>query len=243
MNLRLLPAMSVLILSLSPVFAQDRYYVWTYQYGTEEATEFELESNSFFNTPSLSNNAHSLNQQFELEYGASDDLQLGLYQVFSRDYPSGSLSAKSSKLEVLYKLAPRNVLPADPMLYVEYSRDWNFKNPNKAEVKLILSRDIGKLDGTINGIAEYEFGGKTEFTPELSMGISYEIIQGVRLGVEGFSTMSDEKEANDEDLQGTALGPTVAISTPWFWLTTGASFGVSENSNALNFCTALGIDL
>lgn len=243
MNLRLTILLLLSVVSLSAAFAQDRYFVWSYQYGTEEAGESELESNSFFNTPSLSNNIHSLNQQFELEYGVTDNFQLGLYQVFGRDYPSGNLSAKSSKIEALYKLAPQNALPADPMIYFEYSRDWNLKNPNQAEAKIILSKEIGKLYGALNGIGEYDFGGRTDFTPELSAGLSYEIFQGLRIGVEGFSTLSDEGEAGDEDLQGTALGPTISISTPWLWITTGASFGISKNSNAMNFCTILGIDL
>jgi hypothetical protein len=243
MNTRLAITTLLSVISLSPAFAQDRYFVWSYQYGTEEPTEFELESNSFFNTPSLSDNVHSLNQQFELEYGVTGNFQLGLYQVFGRDYPSGGLSAKSSKIEALYKLAPTNTLPVDPMIYFEYSRDWNFTNPNGAEAKIILSKEVGKFYGTLNGIAEYEFGGRTDFTPELSAGLSYKLLDGLRIGVEGFSTLSDETEADDEDLQGTALGPTISISTPWLWITTGASFGISKNSNALNFCTIFGIDL
>ncbi|MCL4511986.1 MAG: hypothetical protein M1470_13075 [Bacteroidetes bacterium] len=231
------------LFSFSSVFAQGRYYIWNYQYETEEANEFELESHSYFNTPSLSNNAHSLEQQFELEYGVTDRFQLGLYQVFGRDYPAGSISAKSSKIEILYKLIPKNNFVVDPMVYFEYARDWNFTNPNRAEAKLILSKDFGRLNGTVNGIAEYEFGGRNNFTPEISAGLSYELASYLRAGVETFATISDEDEASDEDLHGVGVGPTISLSTPWFWITTGASFGVSKNSNAINFRAIIGIDL
>lgn len=243
MKIILLSVIFLTLFTLSTASAQDRYYVWTYPYETEEANDFEIESNSFFFTPSLSDNIHSLEQQFELEYGVTDRFQLGLYQVFGRDYPSGSISAKSFMVEALYKLAQKNRLILDPMIYLEYERDWNFKNPNHAEAKLILSKDFGRLNGTVNGIAEYEFGGRNEFTPELSAGLSYEIVDGLRAGVETFATLSDEEEAADEDLHGTGIGPTISLSTPWFDITTGATFGISKNSNAVNFCTTIGIDL
>ncbi len=239
-----LPIIFLLLLSFFSIgLAQDRYYVWTYPFETMEANEFELESNSFFFTPSLSDNTHSLDQQFELEYGVTDRLQVGLYQVFSRDFPSGKISAESFMLEALYKLAQTNEFPVDPMIYLEYERDWHFNNPNRAEAKLILSKDFGRINGTVNGIAEYEFGGRVRLTPEFSAGISYELVKGFRAGVETFVTLSDEDETVDEDLSGTGIGPTVAFATPWFDITSGATFGISKNSNAVNFCTTIGIDL
>ncbi|MCL4540355.1 MAG: hypothetical protein M1378_12305 [Bacteroidetes bacterium] len=133
---------------ISTASAQDKYYVWTYPYETTEANEFELESNSYFFTPSFSNNDHTLIQQFELEYGITDRLQLGLYQVFSRDYPSGSVSAESFMVEALYKLSGKDQWIVDPLIYLEYERDWNFRDPNHGEAKLILSKDFGRLNGT-----------------------------------------------------------------------------------------------
>ncbi len=241
-NLLLLVSFST-ILVFSPASAQDRYYVWAYPYGTTAANEFELESNSFFFTPSLSNNEHSLIQQFELEYGVTDRFQLGLYQVFSRDYPSGNVSAESFILEALYELARKNEFAVNPMLYLEYERDWNFRNPNRAEAKLILSKDFGRLNGTLNGIAEYEFGGSSQLTREFSAGVSYEVMKGFRAGVETFMTLGDEDDTADDDLGGTGIGPTVSLATPWFDITSGVTFGLSKNSNAVNFCTMIGFDL
>lgn len=238
-------------ISSSPALAQGRYYVWNYRYDTEEADEFELESYSFFAAPSLSNNVRSLDQQFEIEYGITDRIQVGLYQVFGRDYPdkSESFSAKSSMIEVLYKLAGQNEFPVDPLLYVEYAREWDRRNSNQAELKLILSKDFGRLNGTVNGIAEYEFGGRNDLVPELSAGISYRLTDNFRAGVETFASLSDESVETDEDWSegfrghGLALGPTLSFSTQWFSIASGACFGISRNSSALNFCTVIGIDL
>ena len=230
--------------SFSIASAQDRYYVWTYPYQTTEANEFELESTSYFFTPSLSNNNHTLVQQFELEYGVTDVFQMGFYQVFSRDYPSGELSAESFMVEALYQLAAKDRWIVNPMIYLEYERKWDFKTPNHGEAKLILSRDFGRLNGTINGIAEFEFGGRSDFAPEFSAGASYEIVKGLRAGVETFMTLSDEDDDDaDEDLSGTGIGPTIFIATPWFDIASGVTFGVSRNSNAVNFCTNIDFEL
>jgi hypothetical protein len=239
---RMYVSISLLAISfISTASAQERYYVWTYPYGTEPENEFEVESNSLFLTPSVSNDKHSLVQQFELEYGVTERFQLGLYQVFGRNFPSGNFFIQSSMLEALYELAGKDKLPFDPMLYLEYEHDWNSRN--RAEVKMIMSREFGKLNGTVNGIVEYEFGGRTALTPEFSAGLSYEIADGLRAGIETFVMLTDEDEAADDDLGGTSVGPTVALNTPYFDIASGLSFGIAGNSNALSFCTTIGIDL
>ncbi len=222
--------------------AQDKYYVWTAPYETTDANEFELESYSYFLTPSLSDNTHSLVQEFELEYGVTDRLQLGMYQVFNRDYPAGSGEA-SFMIEALYKLAGRDRWIVNPLLYLEYERPWDFKSPNHLEAKLVLSKDIGRLNGTVNGIGEFEFGGKSDFSPELSAGASYLVADGLRAGVEGFFTLSDEDKSADEDFSGSGVGPTVSVSTPWFDITSGVLIGTSRGANALNFCTNIDFEL
>lgn len=239
-----LQLVSLIVLStLSAASAQEKYYVWTYPYETTEANEFELESNSYLFTPALSDNEHTLVQQFELEYGVTDRFQLGFYQVFTRDYPSGRQSAESFMIEALYKLAEKDKWVVNPLLYLEYERDWNFKSPNRAEAKLVLSKDFGRLNGTFNGMAEYEFGGRSDFTPELGVGISYELLEGFRAGMETLVTLSDEREVQDEDPGGTGIGPTISVATPWFDITSGATFGISRNSNAVNLCTNIDFEL
>lgn len=237
--------LATLLILLIPTTAsaQEKYYVWTYPFETAGAGEFELESSSCLFTPSLSNNEHALVQQFELEYGVTDRFQLGVYQVFSRNYPAGNVEAESFMIEGLYKLAKRNEWIANPLIYLEYERSWNFKSPNHLEAKFILSKDFGRLNGTVNAVGEYEFGGRTDFSPELSAGISYELIVGFRAGVEAFMTLSDEDEIRDEDLRGTGVGPTLSVATPWFDVTSGVTFGISANSNALNFCTNIDFEL
>lgn len=228
---------------VSTASAQEKYYVWTYPFETTEANEFEIESNSYLFTPSLSDNAHTLVQQFEIEYGVTDRFQLGLYQVFDRSYPAREISAKSFMVEALYKLARKSRWIVNPLLYLEYQRPWDLKSPNHVEAKLILSKDFGSFNGTINGIGEFEFGGRSSFDPELSVGASYRIIEGFRAGIETFVTLTDEDEASDEDFGGTGIGPTFAVATPWFNITSGATFGITKRSNAVNFCTNIDVEL
>lgn len=233
----------VILSSLSAASAQEKYYVWTYPYETSEANQFELESNSCLFTPSLSECKHTLVQHFELEYGVTDRFQLGFCQVFIREYPSGRLSAESFIIEGLYKLAQKNKWAVNPLLYLEYERDWNLKSPNCAEAKLALSKDFGLLNGTFNGIAQYEFGAGSDITSKIIAGISYELIEGLRAGIEALVTLSDEREAEDEDPGGIGIGPTVSVATPWFDIASGATFGITGNSNAVNFCANIGFEL
>lgn len=222
---------------------QEKYYVWTSPFETTDASEFEVEINSYLFMPSFSGNVSTLSQQFEIDYGVTDRFQLGFEHLFNVSYPSGKTSAESFTIAALYELAQKGRWIVNPMLCLEYERAWDFKFPNRAEAKLILSEDFGYFNGTINGIGELEFGGGSGFGPEISAGTSYEIVKGFRAGVEAFITLTDKGESADEHLHGTGVGPTVSVAAPWFDVTSGATFGVKKRSNAVNFCTTINIEL
>lgn len=231
------------VISLSTAMAQDRYYNWSEQFESEDPGEFELESYSNFDTPSYSSSNHSLVQTFELEYAFSDRVQARISQGFLKGYPAGEFSSGVLEVEGLYRLVAPGKFYIDPVVYLSFSRSWTPGSATTAEAKLILSKDIGSINALVVGSTEYYFGGESELKPEMSAGVSYRIVDGLRAGIEAFATGEDEDKTEDADLRGTGIGPTVSFSTPWFWMTTGASLGLSGAANNLNFRTIIGIDL
>ena len=230
-------------LSFSAAFAQDRFYSWSDQFETGEAGDLELESYSNFNTPSFSDNNHYLNQQFELEYGLSHNLSFGVNQTLGKEYPGGNFSLGQFGVEGLYRLTAPGKFVVDPVLYIEYSRMWDRSASNQLEAKLILTKDFGRLNAIVNCAAEHQFGTASELEPEFSGGISYEFARGLRGGIEMFATGPDQEQLPDADLRGTGAGPTVSLTTPWFWVTSGISYGIANEANRLNFRAIIGIDL
>lgn len=227
----------------SPVFAQVRNYIWSDQYDAGEAGDFELESYSDFNTPALAGSDHFLNQQFEIECGVSRRLTLAAVQTFGRGYPAGGWSVGVSGIEAMYQLVQPHRFVVDPVLYAEYSRSWTRSASDQFETKLILSRSFGRFSAIANAGAEYQFGTEGELDPEFSGGISYEFVDGFRGGLEMFATGSDNERIPDADLRGTGAGPTVSLSTPWFDITSGLSYGIAGGADKLNFRTIVTVDL
>lgn len=227
----------------SPVFAQGRNYVWSDQCDAGETGEFELESYSDFNTPALSRGDHYLNQQFEIEYCVSQRLTLAAVQTFGGGYPAGDWSFGVSGIEAMYEIAPPHRLVVDPVLYAEYSRSWTHSASGQFETKLILTGSFGRLSAIANAGAEYQFGTGSELEPEFSGGISYKFVDGFRGGLEMFATGSDNDRIPDADLRGTGAGPTVSVSTPWFDVTSGLSYGIAGGADKLNFRAIVTVDL
>lgn len=227
----------------SPVFAQTRNYVWSDQYDAGETGEFGIESYTDFNTPALSNDNHYLNQQFEIEYGVSERFTLAAIQTFGRRYPADNWSFGVSGIEAMYQLASPHRFAVDPVLYSEYSRSWTHSATDQFETKLILTRSFGRLNAIANAGAEYQFGTASELGPEFSCGISYEFIDGFRGGLEMFATGSDNDRLPDADLRGTGAGPTVSVSSPWFDVTSGLSYGLGGGADRLNFRAIVTVDL
>lgn len=227
----------------SPVFAQTRNYIWSDQYEAEDAGGFEIESYSDFNTPALAGNVHFLNQQFELEYGVSPHFTLGVVQTFGGGYPEGNWSFGVSGIEAMYRLMPPDRFVADPVLYAEYSRTWTHPAANQFEAKLILTRSFGRLSAIANAGAEYQFGAGSELEPEFSGGISYQLVDGLSCGLEMFATGSDDDRLPDADLRGTGAGPTVSVSTPWFDIASGLSYGITGGADRMNFRAIVTVDL
>jgi opacity protein-like surface antigen len=210
--------------------AAQRSYVWTEEYGTLAKGNAEVEFWQTAVTHDIqTRNASDWNQQLELEYGITDRLNVALYNVYEQTVDSSALTYLGYKLEVKYRVAEKDVLPVDVQLYAE--EEVSTVEGNVFEGKLILGKDIGKLNITYNQIYERPTStGKGE--NGYAFGISYEIVPAFRFGVESKGSYTEKEYA---------AGPTLAWIGNRIWADIGAVYGLNKDTNDREVRFMLGI--
>lgn len=228
---------AVLFLSgiCSPALADNRAYVWTYEYVTMPKGLSEVEY--YLTTEIPDNNASNKNtfkHWVEYEYGLTDHWDVALYQQFTNKNSQSDRHFKYSgfKIRTRYRLAEKNSLPLDTLLYLEYKRNSDFSKPNEVEAKVVLAKDVGVFNISYNQIFErgLEREGKTDFG--YAFGISRILGSRFQVGVETKGSYSDKKFL---------VGPTVSYRANKIWTTTGVAFGTNHNSDDVQTRLIVGI--
>jgi hypothetical protein len=200
--------------------ADQKGYVWTYDYSTlaRDSAEVELYQTSVTRDRKTSDTS-DWTQQIELEYGITDHLDAALYQVFEQP-AGGAFNYEGFKVRLRYRVAEKNSLPVDVLLYAEHAE--NTTEDNEFEGKLVLAKDLGRLNIAYNQIFEkkYERGSSAENA--YAVGVSYEVTPAFRLGVESKGNFKDRTYA---------AGPTLAWSGGRIWANIGAVFGLNAKTN------------
>ncbi|OGF53452.1 MAG: hypothetical protein A2452_06480 [Candidatus Firestonebacteria bacterium RIFOXYC2_FULL_39_67] len=217
-------------------YSDSRNYVWTYQYDTLPAGLLELEM--YFTTEvqksdDLSNS--NWRQWFELEYGITKNTDIALYQKFLQS--NGAVPVfqyDGFKLRLRHKVAKKDYLPIDVLFYIEYERSSDLKETDIIEWKEVFAKDIDKLNISYNMIFEYQPKNNWRYEHGYAFGISYEIIDNLRLGAEASGSYSNKKYY---------LGPTISLLAPEFFAVFGSEWGLNDNSNFLNVRLVIGIPL
>jgi hypothetical protein len=158
----------------------------------------------------------------ELEYGASERLQLALYGVWRAD--GRGFHYFETKFETKLQLAPPGAWWIDTALYAEYKvRAGGNRNPednaNELETKLILSKDVGRLNFTVN--AEWDFNQalrRPEF--EWKLATSYPLSDAVHVGVEYWERPVDSVKY---------VIPGIYVGSGDFRANLGLQIGLSDN--------------
>lgn len=210
--------------------ADQRNYVWTEEYSTPAQGSAELE---FFQTAVTQDrhirSASDWTQQVELEYGVTDRLSASLYEVYQQDADSSSLSYVGYNFELRYRIAEKDVLPVDVLLYAEH--EVNSFEGNAFEGKLVLAKDIGKLNLAYNqiydrpytiGVAEHEYAAA----------VSYELAPWLRLGLESKGSYTEDEYV---------VGPTLAWAGSRIWANIGAVYALNHKTNDSEVRFLLGI--
>jgi len=216
--------------AVSPVWADQRNYVWTYEYGTLAKGNAEIE---FYQTAVMKDkdvrSASDWTQQIELEYGVTDHFDVGIYQVYEQAADAPSLTYAGFKLKARYRVAEKNSLPVDVLFYLE--QEESTAEGNAVEGKLILAKDLGKFNLAYNQIYERKYEtGKGEH--EYAAGVSYELAPWLRIGIESKGSYTEGEFA---------AGPTLAWMGNRIWANLGAVYGLNDKTRDREVRFLLGI--
>jgi hypothetical protein len=221
----------VLATLLVPAVARgdQRYYGETYNASIAPVGAVDLELWSTSYAAPRAGGVNLWRHQLELETGLTDHWDVALYNIVVQ--PRGEpLQYEATKLETRYRLADPGAWPVDVVLYLEGRKEWIADKPWAVEQKLILARDFGRLNVSVNGAAEQEFpsGGGIERDYEYAAGTSYEVVTWARIGAEAFGQWSRGPEAGAPWVAAHWAGPTLSLAFPRGWLVLAASVGLNE---------------
>lgn len=225
-----LMAAVVLVLSAGKALADQRSYVWTYEYLTLAKDSAEIE---YYQTAVTKDrqkdNSSDWQQQIELEYGITDHLDVALYQVFDQK-EQDKMKYSGYKYRLRYRVAEKNQLPLDVILYAEHQEKVDAKNV--FEGKLILAKDVGKLNVAYNQIYKNTYASGDQADHEYAAGVSYEMMPSVRFGVESKGNYRTDKYAG---------GPTISWVGGRIWANLGAVYGLNRRTNDREVRFLLGV--
>ncbi len=213
--------MVVLFLMWSGLWADQRYYLWTYQYSSLPRGEAEIESYTTYLYPEKGDFGQQAftRHQVEIEVGMSNRLDVGVYQTFFQN-PGEGLTYSGFKLRFRYRLGTQGRSWVDPLLYLEYKSDPAFSEQG-VESKLILAHDWGRVNLSLNPVVEWEWENQEHVLKyQWVSGISVELHPLVRLGME---------LKIDED--SWFLGPVISHGNERFWVAVGGLSALRSTTN------------
>ena len=215
----------VLLIAVPALKADRRKYVWTYQYSMVPKDAAELE---FYQTTKL-DESDSWEYRLEVEHGLTDDLDVAIYQIYSQ--PEGeSFKWDAVQVRTRYRLADPGTVFLDPLLYLEYRRKIDLKEQNKLEVKLILGKDMDKVNFSINPLYEFFWAsGEPKHELGADIGLSYAPSFKYSLGVE--SVVRYETRKGEESESSFYVGPSVSYASGPIFYTFGYLVGLTDDSN------------
>ena len=239
------PSAALLALALAlpaAARADQRAYAFTYEAVTSPKGGLDLELYGTRAEPRRDGSAPGAwTWQAELEYGLTERWDVALYGVFARP-DGGALEFDAAKLRSRYRLADPGVAPVDVVLYGEVEQGFRGEKPTVLEEKLILAKDVGRLNLALNLIAEQELEeGKVELEWGWAAGASWEFSPAFRLGAECFGAAKEVASASGEKVVLEAwAGPAVSVTLPLHggpvrgaWLALGAGVGLTRDSEDL----------
>lgn len=215
--------------------ADSRSYVWTYEYMTMPESAAEVEYYLTLKVPDTdAREISSWQHQVELEYGLTPRWDIALYQVWQEDQTTDAaeFGYKGFKVRTRYRLAERNALPIDLLVYAEYERASDLSESDVGELKLVLSKEIGSFDVNYNQIMERSLSRSGETEHKYAAGLGYAVRPGLHIGAESTGNYSDSAYT---------MGPSIALSHGRIFLSVGALLGLDEDAPDLQARTIVGI--
>ena len=229
----------IMAIAGTTAYADQRSYVWTYEYLTLAKDSAELEYYQTAVTKDRQKDSSSdWQQQIELEYGLTDRLDAALYQVYEQKEKdpaksdTGVMKYSGYKFRLRYRIAEKNQLPVDVLLYAEHQEKVDAGSGDLFEGKVILAKDIGKLNISYNQIYKNTYDGGDRASHEYAAGMSYELAPSFKLGIESKGNYYTDKYA---------AGPTVSWIGGRIWANLGAVYGLNSRTNDREVRFLLGV--
>ena len=206
---------TLIILSLITFcIADQRHFVWTYEYKTVSRGEAEFEhyyTTSYPNASDLSVSTKT-GHQLELEIGMNERFDFAIYHQFEQQ---DSFAYKGYKLRGRYRIGEKNQYILDPLLYLEYHGKPDFSE-HGIESKLILAKETEKVIVSFNPVLEIEIeDDESEIETEYAMGLTYKINKILNAGIEFKGSE-----------YGHYWGPTISHGTHDIWFSLGSAFAL-----------------
>lgn len=230
MRNRILAGAAVLaaVLATGPVPARaDAHgYAWTYEYSTVWEGHAELEYYSTTELPDAGDKeTSSWKHQIELEYGLTAKTDIAMYQMFKQENTPASktFTYDGMKLRLRHKLAEKGQLPVDTLLYAEYVRGSDLSEQGEFEGKLVLARDLGRLNLAYNQVVEFPLEKLSAAEHSFTAGAAWEFSDVFKGGLEA----KGEYKAGEY-----YFGPTVsfAAKNQKIWFVIGYLAGLNPDS-------------
>jgi hypothetical protein len=216
-------------------YADRRSYVWTYEYMTMPKGAAEIEYYVTHAVPDTAkSNINTWKHWIELEYGITNHWDVSMYQMVKQANTSEkSVAAYDGfKLRTRYRFGEKGQYLLDPEIYLEYIRNGDFSKPNVVETKLILAKDIGRVNISYNQIAERDLENRGKTEHGYAVGMNYELWPALKLGLESKGSYSEREYA---------LGPAVSWATDKFWVALGVAFGLNRSTDDIQSRMIVGI--
>ncbi len=223
--------------------ADRRYYAETYSATLAEPGGLDVELWSTLQQPPSRGGVQSWVHQLELETGLTDSWDVALYNVF--EYQQGDvLRYQALKVESRYRLSQPGEWAVDPVLYLELRKEFLEDKPWAVEEKIIVARDLRRLNLAVNVLAEQEFlpGGGTELEWGWAAGASWEVTPLIRVGAEGWGAWQRPAGASAYEFTAYA-GPALSLAASRTWLVVGAGWGLNDASGRFRVRAILAFQL
>jgi len=219
----------------TPSRADRRYYGETYNAVTAAPGGLDVEGwTTLFQAPRAGGTSF-WRHQLELETGLTDRWDLAVYNDWRRDF-GGTTRYEALRAESRFRLSQPGEWFVDPVLYLEVKKEFIEDKPLAVEEKLILGKDLGRWNLSLNLSAEQEFipGGDREYEWGYAVGASYEVHHAVRVGAEAFGAFTDVRAGGTSvwEKQHYA-GPAVSVAWSRLWLVVAAGWGLTDESHRL----------
>ena len=233
----------VCLIAVPSSHADRRKYVWTYQTTTiaPEATELE-----FYQTTKINENENdNWEYRIEVEQGISSKFDIGIYQIFSQE-ASESLKWNAFQLRGRYRFGLPGEVAFNPVLYLEYRRKIETTaGQNKIETKILLGKDVGKTNFSINPVFEYLWASGFDSYKEVGVdvGLSYAPSYKFAFGVESTTRQVYYTEIGKENKSESSFGPTISYATGENYYTVGIAFGLNDHADDTMVRFLMGIGL